>query len=216
MKTSIDTNPTAFFLSADWSKDAKKRSVHVADIHARCIRCAERRGWDGSAACDRLKAARWVERERVDLGALDLPQADEDAFDSHMTAAAVLRCIIEDRPLAAPDWIDPVAEGSMLLAGPVDPAQPARQFSLPAAVQDKGHAALGNALASPSAANDAALPEGPVFRCPIPRCGKIFRGSRGGWDAHVASPAKHPAWHPDVADGTKRKALFRLEYSHWF
>lgn len=409
MKTSIDTNPTAFFLSADWSKDAKKRSVHVADIHARCIRCAERRGWnlakllalarekaqrgpaligidlviglpalywrallhsgahgrpssfvewlggrdtgsdffrrihspsewrierpffrvpsgegglksftnklDGgfhrridaatganplfvvsgipgtvgsaarafwkelvpllrssdrdfavwpfegelnellrgrrivlaetypalayaaaladdlpttrvrisktkrqqrSAACDRLKAARWVERERVDLGALDLPPADEDAFDSHMTAAAVLRCIIEDRPLAAPDWIDPVAEGSMLLAGPVDPAQPARQFSLPAAVQDKGHAALGNALASPSAANDAALPEGPVFRCPIPRCGKIFRGSRGGWDAHVASPAKHPAWHPDVADGTKRKALFRLEYSHWF
>ena len=39
-------HPTAFFLSADWSKDVRKRSVHVADIHARRILCAEHRGWN--------------------------------------------------------------------------------------------------------------------------------------------------------------------------
>ena len=30
------------------------------------------------------------------------------------------------------------------------------------------------------------------YRCPIGGCTKIFHGSRGGWDAHVASPGIHP------------------------
>ena len=169
-----------------------------------------------SAVCEELEAARWVERKRVDLGDLAPAQADEDAFDSHVTAAAVLRCIVEDRPLVAPDCIDPVAEGSMLLAGPVDPTLRARQFSLPSPVQKQGPRRAGQRPASPAAAKDATLPEGPAFRCPIPQCGKVFRGARRGWDAHVASPARHPAWHPDVGDGAKRKALFRREYPDWF
>ena len=53
-------------------------------------------------------------------------RAGEDAFDSLLTAAAVLRCTIEDQPLCEPQWVDRVAEGSMLLAGPVDPMQRTR------------------------------------------------------------------------------------------
>lgn len=179
------------------------------------VRVSKTKPEQRSAVCEELEAARWVERKRVDLGDLAPAQAGEDAFDSHVTAAAVLRCIVEDRPLAAPSWIDPVAEGSMLLAGPVDPARRARQSSLPSPVQKQGPRRAGQRPASPSAAKDAALPEGPVFHCPIPQCGKVFRGSRSGWDAHVASPARHPAWHTDVGDGAKRKALFRREYPDW-
>ena len=173
-------------------------------------KCEQRR-----AVCERIAHARWVESGRVDLGDLGPLQDDtesaEDAFDSHVTAAAVMRCILDDRPLVAPDWIDPVAEGSMLLAGPVDPAPPARWFRMPPSVQTQGPR-----RASPPAANDTPLPKGTEYRCPIPQCGKVFRESRSGWDAHVASLAKHRAWHPDVVDGKKRKDLFRQEYPGWF
>ena len=46
VKTFVDAHPMAFFLSADWSKKAGKRSVHVADVHERRIRCAECGGWN--------------------------------------------------------------------------------------------------------------------------------------------------------------------------
>ena len=46
MKTIVDPSSPAFFLSADWSKEAGKRSVHVADIHERRIRYAECGGWN--------------------------------------------------------------------------------------------------------------------------------------------------------------------------
>ena len=56
---------------------------------------------------------------------------------------------------------------------------------------------------------------GPEYRCPIPGCTKVFRGTRGGWDAHVASWRMHPNWHPDVTDGEERKRRFRREYPRW-
>lgn len=71
--------------------------------------------------CDRLAKAAWVGEHGVDLGDLDLARRNDDAFDSLVTAAAALRCILEGRALCAPEWIDGEAEGSMLLAGPVDP-----------------------------------------------------------------------------------------------
>lgn len=53
------------------------------------------------------------------------------------------------------------------------------------------------------------------YRCPIGGCTKVFRGSRGGWDAHVASPRIHPNWHPDITDGRERKVRFKAEYPDW-
>ena len=111
------------------------------------------------AVCERIAHTRWVKSGRVELGDLDPVQADEDAFDSHMTAAAVLRSILDHRPLAAPDWIDPVAEGAMLLAGSVDPALPARRFRMPLSTQaqEPHRTALSRTLSF--VGNDVPLPE---------------------------------------------------------
>lgn len=60
---------------------------------------------------------------------------------------------------------------------------------------------------------------GPIERrdypCPVPGCTKVFHGTRGGWDAHVASWRMHPDWHPGVTDGEERKRRFRREYPRW-
>ncbi len=71
--------------------------------------------------CDLLEKAAWVRKHGVCLGDLGSARANDDAFDSHVTAAAVLRCVLEGRQLCAPEWIDNEAEGAMLLAGPVEP-----------------------------------------------------------------------------------------------
>ena len=56
----------------------------------------------------------------VDLGDLGPTRTNEDDFDAHLTAAAILRCVLEGTPVTRSEWIDAEAEGSMLLAGPVD------------------------------------------------------------------------------------------------
>ena len=43
--------------------------------------------------CERLARAEWVDGNGIDLGDLNGPRANEDDFDAHLTAAAVLRCI---------------------------------------------------------------------------------------------------------------------------
>ena len=47
-------------------------------------------------ACDRLKEVAWIREKGVDIGDLGPARCDEDAFDSHITAAAMLRCVLED------------------------------------------------------------------------------------------------------------------------
>ena len=64
--------------------------------------------------CNRLMK---VCANRIDLGPLDALRENDDDFDAHVTAVAFLRCIDEGREIASREWIDPVAEGSMLLAG---------------------------------------------------------------------------------------------------
>ena len=54
------------------------------------------------------------------------------------------------------------------------------------------------------------------YPCPIDGCDHVFKGGRGGWDAHVASPNRHPDWHPHITDQSERKWLFRHTYSDWF
>ena len=79
-------------------------------------------------ACQLLMASPWVQVSGVELGDLEPARNDEDAFDSHLTAAAVLRCGLEGRALCDDEWIDNRAGGAMLLAGPVDPSRPARSL----------------------------------------------------------------------------------------
>ena len=76
--------------------------------------------------CELLQVTAWVRHFGVDLGDLEPVRNNDDAFDSHLTAAAVLRCGLEGRALCDARWIDKRAGGAMLLAGPVDPSRPAR------------------------------------------------------------------------------------------
>ena len=155
--------------------------------------------------CNRLAQAEWVDASRIDLGDLDASRANEDDFDAHVTAAAFLRCIHEGREIASPEWIDAKAEGSMLLAGVVDPYRKSDSTRRIAGTAPRTRAESG------SSAN-----RGVVYRCPIPACEKVFSGSRGGWDAHVGSARAHPEWWPGVDDPEERKRLFRDEFRDWF
>ena len=162
--------------------------------------------------CNCLTQAGWVDANRIDLGNLDASRANEDDFDAHVTAAAFLRCIHEGREIASPEWIDAKAEGSMLLAGVVDPigkvVDPYRKSD---STRRIAGTAPGTRAESGSSAN-----RGVVYPCPIPGCEKVFSGSRGGWDAHVGSARAHPEWWPGVDDPEERKRLFRDEFRDWF
>lgn len=97
-------------------------------LPTRPLKVAKTKSDSRRQACNDLEAMRWVQDFSADLGDLDPARADEDAFDSHFTAAAVLRCALEDRGLCDREWIDSQAGGAMLLAGPVDPRRRARKL----------------------------------------------------------------------------------------
>lgn len=172
-------------------------------------------------ACDLLADAAWIGAYGVRLGDLAPARADEDDFDAHLTAAAVLRCYLDGVPVVEEEWVDPIAEGSMLLAGPVDPNRKARALSTPGSRS----AQAGLHLQAPIAPNtQQGIPRSQQptprqktdYSCPIPGCTKVFQGSRGGWDAHVASPRKHLGWYPDVKSPQVRKELFKRDFGDWF
>ena len=142
--------------------------------------------------CERLRRAGWIREHGVRLCDVERARTNEDDFDALFTAVAVLRCLVEDRPLVSDAWVDRVAEGSMLLAGPVRPGA--------------GRVA---GRTKPKAGAGARRP------CPIGGCGKVFHGSRAGWDKHIESPVSHPAWRPDVADPAERRRLFREDFACW-
>ena len=64
--------------------------------------------------------------------------------------------------------------------------------------------------------HEAAPHGGPRYPCPIPGCTKVFHGTRGGWDAHVASWRMHRHWHPDVinAPGVPAGVLAPIRLGH--
>ena len=80
-------------------------------------------------ACEHLRTANWVTRNKIDLGELNALENNEDDFDAHLTAAAFMRCVVERMPLTSQDWIDEIAEGSMLLVGTVDPTLKGRNLT---------------------------------------------------------------------------------------
>ena len=171
-------------------------------------------------ACNRLSDATWVKAYGATISDLEQARADEDDFDALFTAAAVLRCVLEDTPLANADWIDNLAEGAMLLAGPVDPTRRSK------AVPQLGKAAQVTFDLLPTVAREAEPdPAEPrqratggkaTYTCPIPGCSKVFSDSRGGWDAHVASLRKHADWYPDIKSPQVRKELFKRDFGGWF
>lgn len=162
-------------------------------------------------ACWLLERAKWIVDQKIEISDLGSARGNEDDFDALFTASAVLRCIVEDTDIVDPGWIDPKSEGAMLLAGPVNPCSRTRMFKSWVKHQKIDINQFYSAIENGTPTNEER-----EYSCPIPGCQKVFRGSRSGWDAHIASPRKHPAWNQEVSDGEERKNLFKREYIDWF
>ena len=72
------------------------------------------------AALERLVGADWVARHRVKLRDLDAARRNEDDFDALLSAAALMRLVLDRAPLEGADWVDPRAEGGVLGAASLE------------------------------------------------------------------------------------------------
>lgn len=143
----------------------------------------------------------WVARLGVKFVGLESANENEDDFDACLTAAALLRCVLDDLPLCSRD-INRI-EGGMLGAGAVDLGLSERSF--------------GTARrAARDTAKSATKSFRQTFRCPIPRCEKVFTQGRLGWDAHIGSARLHPQWHPELKEAEDRKRHFKAEFPEFF
>jgi len=170
-----------------------------------------------------LRAASWVGSLSVELQDLAQAEANEDDFDACLTAAALLRCILEGAPLCPGQLESPASEGGMLGTGSVNLRLPQRTFSRqgrkrhlvrPTPRTARQPVESGRSDASAVRADVGAAVR--VFRCPITGCDKVFHGSRGGWDGHVGSLRLHPNWHPELKEADARKRRFEIEFSTFF
>lgn len=155
------------------------------------------------AAIEALKASDWVRANRVTIANADYAQSGEDDFDACMTAAALLRCELDQAPLSSPLTGNSRIEGSMLGTGSVNLRLSERTWGAGLKVER-------------SIAKIIPVQTGRTYRCPIPDCDKVFVGSRGGWDGHVGSNRLHPLWHPEITSAEGRKARFAIEFAHFF
>lgn len=75
-----------------------------------------------------VEAAEWVRRLGVTIENVVEAKANEDNFDAWMTAAALLRCVLEKLPMCVSHLESAQAEGGMLGTGSVNLALPERMF----------------------------------------------------------------------------------------
>ncbi len=167
-----------------------------------------------------LQSRPWLRKHKVVLNDIDAAANSEDAFDALLTAAGLLRSVLEGTPLARTELVDPVAEGGILGTGSLDLTRHEVTYGTNKA-ERPGRRRPSREPESrpdmrPRLAGAPPKPPEPVFPCPIPGCDHVFTGSRGGWDAHVGSPRIHPRWKPAVRDPAARRALFRSQYPRFF
>lgn len=173
------------------------------------MRLAKRHKIERRRAVETLSRAEWVTEMNATISgqneAIGKGDNDDDNFDAMMTAAAVLR-VVRQKPgmLAQCDPEIRAVEGGMLLAAAIDWNRRRKGQSVPR---------VGVRNSNVMGPQGGALAQ---FRCPIDGCGKVFNGSRGGWDAHVGSRRMHPNWHPDVTNAADRRECFKDEFPEFF
>lgn len=79
-------------------------------------------------AIERLFATRWIRSAGVRIADLDRARANEDDFDAMISAAALLRCVLERLPLFAAPVPSPEIEGAILGTGSIDLTVPETTF----------------------------------------------------------------------------------------
>jgi hypothetical protein len=161
------------------------------------------------AALQALLTSNWIKTQNVVIQDLDAAAGNEDDFDACVTSVALLRCVLEDTPLAIPNLTDGVAEGGILGSATINLGLSERTFH-----PELGSTADVGALGLPIRHRAERLST--HFPCPIPGCDKVFQGSRGGWDAHVGSVRIHPEWCPDLLSSDERKRQFEREFPGFF
>ncbi|HEX4996923.1 MAG TPA: hypothetical protein VFY29_01775 [Terriglobia bacterium] len=174
-------------------------------IPAPRLRLAKTRAETRRSALSVLHSMRWALDLDVRFDGVQEAEESEDDFDACLTAAGLLRCVLQGLPLYA--IFEDVAgvEGGILGAGTIDFSRPAQGFPADAAQE------------TPQPPRSAAAPvTGQTFRCPISGCDKVFQKSRWGWDAHVGSLKKHPQWRPDLTSPPLRCEAFRREFPEFF
>jgi hypothetical protein len=80
-------------------------------------------------AINRLTSSTWVKSQAVTLENIDEALASDDDFDALISAAGLLRCVLESRPLDEPQTDDPVCEGGVLLTSAVDFSERRKRIS---------------------------------------------------------------------------------------
>jgi hypothetical protein len=160
-----------------------------------------------ASAIEMLASRRWVRANGIRLCDLDHARNNEDAFDSCITAAALLRCVLEDLPLTQPLDELRAAEGGILGSGSINLDLP--ETTLRVSASDRATEVPYSTVGSRRSPKRD-------FPCPIPGCTKLFHGSRGGWDGHVGSVALHPDWHPELIAPDTRRHQFAIEYPDFF
>jgi hypothetical protein len=167
------------------------------------------------AAIEQMQAMCWVRYSRVQFDGLEWALDNEDDFDACLTAAALLRCVIEELAFTEPLDARASAEGGILGSGSINLELPESAFR-----PDRSSGQmLGRALPrreSKPADERTSDSTGVRFACPIPGCSKVFVGSRGGWDGHVGAVRQHPSWHAEIGDAETRRDLFRREFQTFF
>ena len=158
-------------------------------------------------AINRLTRAEWIRTNEVALDDLQAACDGEDDFDACLTAAALLRCALENLSMHAP-LDSPHVEGGILGSGSINLALRERQFRSEQTTRPASRIS-GASLTAVQAAQS-------VLRCPIPGCAKEWPNGRGGWDGHVGSLKNHPSWHPDVPEAAERRRLFASEFPRFF
>jgi hypothetical protein len=152
-------------------------------------------------ALEQLLKASWIVKARATVSDWQAAKDNEDDFDALMSASALLRLFLEGAPLDSRETVDVVAEGGILGAPSITGETRRLQSSRPRQRRERRSSQDGGSKEYP---------------CPIPGCEHVFHGSRGGWDAHIASCKQHPDWKPEITDRTERKSLFRSEFADWF
>ncbi len=170
------------------------------------------------AAVDHLLSRPWVVQHDVTLMDIDAALDNEDDFDAFLTAAGLLRLVLEGERLCSPDFEDAIAEGGILGTGTINLELPEEDFSVAGGARNprvgtKAPRASIRRGSEPARENPRLRP---TYRCPIPECSRLFYGSRSGWDGHVGSPRMHPNWHPEVTDHGERRERFRAEFPQFF
>lgn len=168
-------------------------------------------------AIEMFAGSTWVDDLSVTLENLDDAQESEDDFDALISAASLLRCVLEDRTLDEPETDDPVCEGGILLTSAVDFSSKRQRLINTTLERNKKHTPRSTAVTKPS--YPQSLPTAKVstrpYECPIAGCTKVYRSGRSGWDGHIGSLRMHPQWHPEVKNPVERKRLFKQEFPGW-